>query len=184
MLDYEGFHDNVESWWCGKNLKYEFCDNVDGDCSWNRGISGAGNIKSPLSGHPNEMDKITLQYYDPIETGAVTAFTNLHCENWAGRLDAAEDPELIYYYNSKDLGERHLIDQQISSVAIPQGYTLKLYKFDGFVESEHLTLNGEPWSDSIHTMKCVDLEDYDWDDHTSSAAVYRTNRGALAQGFW
>ena len=31
------------SWWCGKNVAYDFCDNGDTDCY----ASGAGNARSP-----------------------------------------------------------------------------------------------------------------------------------------
>ena len=33
-------------------------------------------------------------------------------------------------------------------------------------------------------MSCINLNDYGWDDMVSSVAVYRTNRGAYAQGRW
>ena len=184
MTDYSNWHDNVESWWCGKNLKYEFCDNVDGDCGGNLGQTGAGNIKTGTMGHPNIIDRVKLQYYDPLEIGAVTAFTGDDCHGWAGRLDATADPALTSYYNRADLEARHLVNDQISSVAIPQGYSLKMYRDDGLVESNSKVLNGEPWFDKEHTMKCINLKDHAWDDMVSSAAVYRTNGGAYAQGRW
>ena len=111
-------------------------------------------------------------------------FTNLDCQNWAGRLEATADPELVMYYNTDDIQWRHVIDNQISSVAIPQGYSLKLYDADGFVESNSQVLNGQPWHDSIHSMTCVNLNEIGWDDRVSSVAVYRTNHGAVAQGRW
>ena len=184
MLDYPDWHDNIESWWCGKNLKYEFCDNVDGDCGGYLGQSGAGNIKTGAMGHANMIDRVKLQYYDPLEIGAVTAFTNLDCQNWAGRLDATADPTQTAYYNLADIEARHLQNDQISSVVIPQGYTLKLYKDDGYVESNKLVLNGPIWADNDQAMSCINLTDYGWDDMVSSVAVYRTNFGAYAQGRW
>ena len=136
-------------------------------------------------GHPNLIDRVKLQYYDPLEIGAVTAFTNLNCGNWAGRLEATADPALTMYYNRADLEARHLINDQISSFAIPQGYSIKLFSDDGFVESANsLVLDGQPWYDDAHTMSCINLNEYGWDDIVSSVAVYRTNRGAYAQGKW
>ena len=32
MSDYANWDDNIESWWCGKNLKYDFCDLEEGEC--------------------------------------------------------------------------------------------------------------------------------------------------------
>ena len=54
-------------------------------------------------GHANMVDRIELAYYDPLVNGAVTVFTDLYCQNWAGRLDASLDPEQVMYYNKDDL---------------------------------------------------------------------------------
>ena len=47
-----------------------------------------------------------------------------------------------------------------------------------------MVLNGQQWFDSTHTMNCINLNDYGWDDRVSSLAVYRTELGAYAQGRW
>ena len=182
--DHPEWNDNVESWWCGKNLKYTFCVNVDDDCSGDLGQSGAGNIRTGAIGHPNTLDKVKLQYYDPLEIGAVTAFMDSDCHNWAGRFDAAADPKETAYYNTDDIEKRHLKDDAISSVAIPQGYTVKLYNENGFDESNKLVLNGPMWTDSEHSMSCINLVALGWNDMVSSIGVYRTNLGATAQGKW
>ena len=89
-----------------------------------------------------------------------------------------------------DINYRHMADKEISSVIIPYGYTLVLFEKDGFIESSKLELEGAPWHDGLQSTKCVnldgylDLEEESWDDRVSSLAVYRTNRGAWAQGRW
>ena len=45
MNEYD-FEDEMRSWWCGKNLSYDFCKNVSGDCDFENGLSGAGNIQN------------------------------------------------------------------------------------------------------------------------------------------
>ena len=129
------WNDAVQSWWCGKNIKYEFCANVGGDCSGDLGVSGAGNLRTSSmgsSGIPNTLDKIKLQYYDPLEIGAVTIFDAYHCQGMNGRFDATADPKETAYYDWDDMQKRHIINDTVSSVAIPQGYTVKLYTAIGF----------------------------------------------------
>lgn len=83
-----------------------------------------------------------------------------------------------------DIQWRHLIDNAISSVMIPSGYSLTLYDNDGFLDSIKLVLDGYPWSDADEEMECINLSDHDWDDRATSVGVYRTNLGAFAQGRW
>ena len=149
MMDYPDWHDNAESFWCGAHVEYDLCNDVDGDCGGHLGQSGAGNIRSPQMGHLDSLDRIYMRYYDPADRGAVTAFTNLDCTNWGGALHAPVDPKLTAFYNKDDIQWRHLIDNQISSVAIPYGYSIVLYDHDGFIDSNKLVLDGTPWFDGI-----------------------------------
>lgn len=69
-----------------------------------------------------------MNYYDPAEQGAATAFVGAGCEDWAGRLDAAEDPASTAYYTMHDIAQsRHLPNDVMSSIAIPYGYSVALY---------------------------------------------------------
>lgn len=107
-----------------------FCDKVlDPTCA--EGSTGAGNIKNRAMGHPNKTDRIELQYYDVNYEGAVTAFTGSDCKGTMGRFDASTDPKITEYFNFAEIAKRHLPDKDtISSVVIPQGYNLELYKED------------------------------------------------------
>ena len=127
--------DNIESWWCGKNLKYQFCTNANGDCGGILGQSGAGNTKTAVmdSAHADKTNRVKLQYYDPLEIGAVTVFSAYDCQQQTGRFDAAADPRETAYYNTDDMQKRHIQVDTVSSVMVPQGYTVKLYTDDGFL---------------------------------------------------
>ena len=82
-------------------------------------------------GDPNTLDKVKLQYYDPVEIGAFTAYSKVDCQGLSGRFDAAADPKETAYYNMDDMQKRHIQNDLIYSVMIPQGYTVKLYYSDG-----------------------------------------------------
>ena len=47
---------HVKSWWCGKNISYDFCE----DNSGSRCQSGAGAIQAPAMQAPNQVAKVTL----------------------------------------------------------------------------------------------------------------------------
>lgn len=74
-----GFNDRMNSWWCGKNVSYDFCDNSSGGCKRGDGYSGAGNARSIDIGNKNEMSRLVMRYYDPAERGAVTIFRYGDC---------------------------------------------------------------------------------------------------------
>lgn len=91
-MDHDDWHDNAESFWCGKNVEYDLCNDVDGDCGGHLGQSGAGNIRSSQMGHLNSLDRIYMRYYEPTVRGAVTAFLDRDCKNWGGALHVPENP--------------------------------------------------------------------------------------------
>ena len=41
MSQYD-FEDEMRSWWCGKNLSYDFCKNIGGNCDFENGLSAEG----------------------------------------------------------------------------------------------------------------------------------------------
>ena len=83
-------------------------------------------------GMSNAIDKIKLQHYDPVDIGAVTIFGGCLCEGMSGRFDATADPKQTAWYNLDDMQYRHIQVDTVSSVMVPQGYTVELYTDDGF----------------------------------------------------
>ena len=71
----------------------------------------------------------------------------------------------------------------IGSMMIPQGYSVKLnrsFAFQG--EPEKVVLEGPMWTDSEHSMSCVNIIGATFT--FNQIGVYRTNHGATAQGRW
>jgi len=77
--------------------------------------------------------------------------------------------------------ERNVKDDSISSVMVPQGYSVMLYSDDGFRGSTK-TVNGGNWTSVDQQMQCQNISDFD--DKTSSLAVYRTELGLYSIGDW
>ena len=98
MSDYN-FHDQMSSWWCGKNVSYDLCVNTSGTCAKDKGISGAGNARSPQAGHNDSLDHVIMRHYDASEQGAVTLFGGANCTLYAGRFDTPSDPAKKAEYN-------------------------------------------------------------------------------------
>ena len=72
---------------------------------------------------------------------------------------------------------------------VPYGYTAELYNQNGFKGSDKLVVEGPMWTDSEQAMSCINVpsrwnDPNGWNDKISSIAVYRTNKGATAQGRW
>ena len=65
----------VNSWWCGKNLTYDVCNDgaIGSDCSNGAGESGAGNAKVPFVESNAPMKWANLGLYDPSVRGAMNA---------------------------------------------------------------------------------------------------------------
>ena len=84
----------VNSWWCGKNLTYDVCNEgaIDSDCSNGAGESGAGNAKVPFVESNAPMKWANLGLYDPSVRGAVNAFKHFNCSGVSGRFYASADP--------------------------------------------------------------------------------------------
>ena len=85
--------------------------------------------------------------------------------------------------------KRHLKDIEplggnfIGSVMIPQGYSVKLDRSAAFQgEPEKVVLEGPMWTDSEHSMSCVNI--FGASFTFNQIGVYRTNHGATAQGRW
>ena len=66
MHDY-GINDAVSSWYCGKNVAYDFCRNgPNTNCDAGEGNRGAGNIKSSYIEKNDSMTAVYLSEYDPL----------------------------------------------------------------------------------------------------------------------
>ena len=81
-MDDVNFRDKMSSWWCGKNVSYDFCRlKSGGSCSGDDGTSGAGNarVKDVGNNHNNAMDRLIMRHYDASKTGAVTTFRDSGC---------------------------------------------------------------------------------------------------------
>ena len=87
----------ASSWWCGKNVAYDFCLSSDSSCY----DSGAGNARSPRIRFDNQFDSIKFSYYDSAERGAVTVFTDAYCEHTSGRFQSEEAVESTAGFNDE-----------------------------------------------------------------------------------
>ena len=71
------FNDEMASWKCGKDVRYEFCFNEE-DCTGlagrKGGESGAGTISAAASGRHDWFTSLWMWRYDPTVQGAVTLF--------------------------------------------------------------------------------------------------------------
>ena len=58
-----GFNNNMSSWWCGKDIAYDFCDGRPGtNCQAAHGTSGAGSIKNS-NAHQFNNELTTMYLY-------------------------------------------------------------------------------------------------------------------------
>ena len=67
MHDYD-FDDVMQSWYCGKNVSYDFCHHdPDDEClTQDRGEFGAGSARNPDIGDHNELTTLRLHKYDAL----------------------------------------------------------------------------------------------------------------------
>lgn len=72
--------------------------------------------------------------------------------------------------------------QSISSVMIPNGYSIALYAEDGF-HGASVTMKGGSFDDLNEKMVCQEVPAEMWES-TSSLSVFRTEMGQLAKGDW
>ena len=79
-----------------------------------------------------------------------------------------------------DIQKRHIQNDTVSSVMIPQGYTAKLYFSDG----TDFVLEGPMWTDSEQAMRCLDLQTPCVGIDLYQIGVYRNSQGLPAKGHW
>ena len=99
------FEDEMRSWWCGKNLSYNFCKIADDDCAFENGLSGAGNIQNgQLDAESQDtVSRIELRKYDPLEQGAITVFTEENCKGVSGRFLSYKHTDSSKEYSLNEL---------------------------------------------------------------------------------
>ena len=125
------FQNVASSWWCGKNVAYDFCHNGESDCHQ----SGAGNARSPQIGFDNHVNGIKFSYYDSFERGAVTVFTDAYCKNVCGRFQVPEALEQTAWVNYETMFNTVYHTSNLGSVMVPYGYSFEMYNSDGFVDT-------------------------------------------------
>ena len=190
------WENRVSSYWCGKNVAYDFCDKYYGDCAGETGMSGAGHVMNRKFGHNDKADRIRMRYYDAAERGAAMIFRDKNCEHDAGRFYADPNTAHTAKYTTGQMEANHIKDGYASSIMVPYGYTVRLWTESGFTGGSAV-IDGEKWEDEQQGMKCINLDqeeydyvsnkngkEYNFNDKLSSLEVYRTNQGRKAQGYW
>ena len=131
-----GWNNKVSSYYCGKNVWFDFCNGgVGSNCKGSQRFnSGAGHMKNfAIRYLGNQMSSAILGPYDPREVGAVTLFEDEDCSGASARF--YWDPESLEngtFYNNEDLKYAGMRDNTLSSVMVPKGYTVELYRHAGF----------------------------------------------------
>ena len=75
----------MSSWYCGKGVSYEFCDDaVDDDCTEDHGNSGAGNARTTFTRPDDNLTTLKLKLYDSASQGAVVLFHDPGCTGRSG----------------------------------------------------------------------------------------------------
>ena len=133
-------------------------------------------------GHNDDMDRVFLRHYDSAKHGAVTVFRDSNCRSNSGRFDATYDPKGTRAYTKYDMSVRNTYNDDMTSVMVPYGYSVKLYWDDSWA-GESLVINGPSWTDEHMEMQCINVGSH-WNDETTSLKVYRTEFGNYAQGDW
>ena len=147
MHDYD-FNDTVSSWYCGKDIAYDFCnDDPNDDCSHMNGQSGAGTARNPDTGHGDSLTTLKLRPYDSAKLGAVLVFRDRDCSDNTGRFYANKDPNMYAEYVKSDIEYHNTYNDDIDAVMVPYGYAVDLYEDDNF-SGEKKTITGEPFTDS------------------------------------
>lgn len=142
----DNWENRLSSYWCGKNVSYDFCDKYYGDCDGDKALSGAGNVMNPKFGHNDMTDRVRMRYYDAAERGAATLFRDNHCQHDTGRFYADPDPTQTAKYTKGQMEAHNMKNDKASSIMIPYGYSVKLWTDNGF-SGHSVVIHGEEWTD-------------------------------------
>ena len=116
----------MSSYYCGKNVAYDFC-NYDGEECW---MTGAGyhRMNSPyMDGSNDHTSYVILHPYDPAIKGAVTIFKHKDCTGHGSRFYWNPHDPGEGMYTDADLLEHALEGNSASSILVPYGYTAIWY---------------------------------------------------------
>ena len=126
----------MDSWFCGKNVWYDFChDGVNDRCDGDRkGYAGAGHMKNRrIREYSNQTSTLVLGPYNPREIGAVTLFEDPNCSGMSGRFYWDPDSNASgTFYNEEDIIYGGLSNNTMDSMAVPAGYIVEVYDGHGF----------------------------------------------------
>ena len=126
-----GFNNRMQSYYCGKNTFYNFCRGKGGQCTHTKLSSGAGHARNvwfdTFDWWANATSSMKIGPYSVSEMGAVTLFKAEHCYGASARFYWVPDDIDGGQYNRNDLLKGGVIDNTVSSLQIPRGYTAILY---------------------------------------------------------
>ena len=181
--EYEGWNmnDRVSSWYCGKNVKYSFCDNGSSDCQTKHGAHGAGLLMNQNVGWDEDyFSTVVLEPYDVTDNGVATLFEEPDC---AGRSAAFEwngqGPDGVFY-NQSHMWYEGMRNDRASSVAVPYGYKVDFYRNSSFTGIKS-TVTGSFENAEAQRMRCVNFVSSN--DNISSLRVQRSH-DHQASGYW
>lgn len=152
----------VDSYICGKNVWYDFCNDSttilweNSECfNSNHGVHGAGHIKNSRIYHNgNQMSSAVLGPYNAHEDGAVTLFEDSNCAGASGRFYwDRSSPASGTMYSYEDLYFAGTRGNTMNSIAVPAGYIAEVYENDGFTGRVQVIRGA--YKDSSEEMVCV-----------------------------
>jgi hypothetical protein len=125
-----GMNDSMTSYACGKGVKADFCnDYPNDDCYNGNGTHVAGPSKVPNVGRSNKMTTAKVFCHDYENYHGAMAFRDSNCKSDMMRIDIRSNGTM--YYNTIDIEWRGMANDSISSVMVPAGYELHLFKDNG-----------------------------------------------------
>jgi len=147
------FNDRTQSFSCGKNVKLSMCNHRWDECD-TRG-SSSGRVKNADIGGllENKLSSVKIEPYDMKGHGAVNLFRSQHCAGVQASFEYTGS-EGNTVYTTWDLAQAGAGDDMISSVQVPSGYVLELYKLDG-ARDYMQKIVGSHDADGI--MQCINL---------------------------
>lgn len=134
----------MSSYECGSAVAFDLCNNTSGTCTSKYGSTGAGHVRTSQAGHNDNVDRLYLRKYDPTVQGAIVAFKDAGCKNNSGRFYSSTDFSPASYTKSM-MDTRNIGNDEISSIMIPQGYSVRLFDNDGF-QGSSTTMDGQMWT--------------------------------------
>jgi hypothetical protein len=171
------FNNMTQSFVCGKNVKITFCDNLEHTCDHKN--SSAGRVDNPDIGDfmRGKMSSLKIEPYDRRHYGAANLFEHWNCNGKQAAFEYRGSGGHTKY-TLYDMEHAGLPDDTLSSVMVPLGYVLEVYRDDGN-RGPHRTIVGA--QDAEGYMQCYNLSDFN--NETSSLKVRRIAAGN-AIGYW